>query len=96
MFGTGALRTQDEALRIEQSAADMHADLLRGLVAHELRQERRALVLKPAGFSSAWLSERDLEVSFSLRKGSYATVIIREICMNNQTDGPSGQAPPAS
>jgi tRNA pseudouridine13 synthase len=86
MFGAGTLRTRDEALRIEQAVADMHADLLRGLIANELRQERRALVLRPTGLSSTWLSERDLEIAFDLRKGSYATVILREICMSDITD----------
>jgi tRNA pseudouridine13 synthase len=88
MFGIGALRTQDEVLRIEQSVADTHADLMQGLIANDLRQERRALVLRPTGLSSAWLSDRDLEMRFSLRKGSYATVLTREICMARMSEEP--------
>jgi tRNA pseudouridine13 synthase len=83
MFGAGPLRTQDAALRIEQSVADGHEDIVRGLVTNDLRQERRALVLRPTGLSSMWLSDGALELQFGLKKGSYATVITREICMAN-------------
>jgi tRNA pseudouridine13 synthase len=80
MFGAGALRTQDAALCIEQGVADGNAELLQGLVTNDLRQERRALVLRPAGLAWSWPSDHDLELRFSLKKGSYATVLIREIC----------------
>jgi len=90
MFGSGVLRTQDAALRFEQAVADDNAELLQGLVVNDLRQERRALVLRPVGLSSGWLSERDLELRFSLRKGSYATVVTRELCTATLPEEPVG------
>jgi tRNA pseudouridine13 synthase len=79
MFGEGALRTQAAAARIEQAIGSRHEDLLHGLAVNGLRQERRALVLRPAGLTATALPESCVEVRFSLKKGSYATVIIREI-----------------
>ncbi|HZX91200.1 MAG TPA: tRNA pseudouridine(13) synthase TruD, partial [Rudaea sp.] len=52
----------------------------RGLVVCGLRQERRALVMRPSDLSATWLSESAVELSFGLNKGLYATVLIREIC----------------
>jgi tRNA pseudouridine13 synthase len=80
MFGEGPLRTQAAAAQIEQAVGARHEDLLRGLAANGLRQERRALVLRPAGLSATSLPDDCVELLFSLKKGSYATVIIREIC----------------
>ena len=54
--------------------------VLAGLAAEGLRQERRSLVLRPENLTAAWLSDHDLELGFSLSSGSYATVIVREIC----------------
>lgn len=88
MFGAGMLRTKQDALQVEQVVAEAHADLVEGLVANELRQERRALVLRPGGILSGWLSDHDLELRFSLRKGSYATVVIREMCNSTLSDEP--------
>lgn len=83
MAGEGVLRTQGVAAAIEADILGRHEDLLRGLAASGLRQERRALVLRPAGLGAAWLAPEVLELQFSLRKGSYATVIIREmVCAN--------------
>jgi tRNA pseudouridine13 synthase len=80
MFGEGVLRTQAAAAQIEQAVASRHEDLLRGLTANGMRQERRALVLRPGGLSATSLPDAAIEVLFNLKKGSYATVIIREIC----------------
>ena len=80
MFGEGPLRTQGAAAQIEQAVGSHHQDLLQGLAANRLRQERRALVLRPAGLLATSLPDGGVDLRFSLRKGSYATVIISEIC----------------
>jgi tRNA pseudouridine13 synthase len=80
MFGEGALRTQALAAQLEQTVADRHADLVRGLIANGLRQERRALMLRAEDLGATWLGDGVLEVRFRLNKGSYATVILRELC----------------
>lgn len=79
LWGEGDIRTRDEAAQIEHAAEQCDPDLAQGLAANGLRQERRALVLRPHELQSRWLSERDLEIRFVLGKGSYATVVVREI-----------------
>jgi tRNA pseudouridine13 synthase len=80
LWGAGALRSSGDVAKIEQEVAARDDDLVRGLVACGMRQERRALVMRPSDFAATWLSECALQLSFSLNKGLYATVLIREIC----------------
>ncbi|MEP6938192.1 MAG: tRNA pseudouridine(13) synthase TruD [Rudaea sp.] len=82
LWGSGLPRSADAAAEIELAAATAHADLAQGLVQADLRQERRALVLRPGELSHAWLSSADLQLEFRLRSGSYATVVVREILIN--------------
>jgi tRNA pseudouridine13 synthase len=83
LWGAGELRTTDAAAAIEQAIGASDADLLAGLAANGLRQERRSLVLAAPDLAAEWLSPTSLQLSFSLKKGSYATVIIREIVDSN-------------
>jgi tRNA pseudouridine13 synthase len=80
LWGAGELRSRALTETIERHVAAEHPILARGLEGEGLKQERRSLVLRPESFEAAWLTERDFELSFSLKAGSYATVIIREIC----------------
>jgi tRNA pseudouridine13 synthase len=80
LWGKGELRSTEQVALIESGIVGQHPDLAAGLEANDLRQERRALALKPSGFSANWLSDSDFELGFHLGSGSYATVIIREIC----------------
>jgi tRNA pseudouridine13 synthase len=79
MFGEGALRSQAMVAGIETDIAGRHPDLVEGLAKNGLRQERRALVLRPDNLVASWQSDTAVELRFDLRKGSYATVIIREM-----------------
>ena len=80
LWGVGELRSAAAVAALERDAAAPVDDLVRGLVAGGLRQERRALVLRPSDLVANWLTDSALEMSFSLNKGLYATVLIREIC----------------
>jgi tRNA pseudouridine13 synthase len=80
LWGSGELRSRAHVEIAERRIADANPDLARGLAAEGLRQERRSLVLRPENLAATWVSEHDLELSFGLKAGSYATVIIREIC----------------
>lgn len=80
LWGAGELRSAGEVAAIEQEVGGREPDLVRGLVASGMRQERRALVMRANDLVATWLSESDLELRFSLNKGLYATVLIREIC----------------
>ena len=80
LWGAGELRSAGAVVAIERDVAAPDDDLIRGLAACGLRQERRALVMRPADLVATWLPEPALELTFSLNKGLYATVLIREIC----------------
>jgi len=80
LWGVGELRSTGAVAALERDAAASVDDLVRGLVACGLRQERRALVLRPSDLVANWLKDSALELSFSLNKGLYATVLLREIC----------------
>jgi len=80
LWGAGELRSAGAVAAIERDVAAPDDDLVRGLAACGLRQERRALVMRPAELAVTWLPESALELMFRLNKGLYATVLIREIC----------------
>lgn len=79
LWGEGELRSTSQVRQIESEVADGNAELVAGLVANGMRQQRRTLALRPQDFSFQWLSADNLELSFYLNSGSYATVVIREI-----------------
>jgi len=79
MWGDGELRSTGAVAIVEQAIGGANPDLVVGLAANGLRQERRALVLRPENLSLEWQSARDLRISFDLNKGSYATVLLREL-----------------
>jgi len=87
LWGQGELRSLGRIAEIERVVAAAFPDLASGLEANGLRQERRALVLRPSDFAFEWLPDGDLELRFSLKSGSYATVIIREIMDCSNTSG---------
>ena len=82
LWGEGEPRSSGSVLEIERTAAAAHADRAAGLEANGLRQERRAMVLRPSDLAFDWLPSGELELRFNLKSGSYATVIIREIIEN--------------
>ncbi|MQP77430.1 tRNA pseudouridine(13) synthase TruD [Stenotrophomonas sp. MYb238] len=81
LWGAGELRATGAALELEQAAlADDQALALRaGLEQAGLKQERRALRLRPALMRHAWLQDDVLELSFALPPGCYATAVLHEL-----------------
>ncbi|MBN8769800.1 MAG: tRNA pseudouridine(13) synthase TruD [Stenotrophomonas nitritireducens] len=81
LWGAGELRATGAALELEQAAlADEQALALRaGLEQAGLKQERRALRLRPALMQHAWLQDDMLELSFALPPGCYATAVLHEL-----------------
>lgn len=79
MWGRGELPTQADARALEQSVADTHAALVEGLEKQGLEQDRRPLRLIPAEMHWQWHDEATLVLSFQLRPGAYATVLVREL-----------------
>lgn len=80
LWGAGELRTTDAARALEETAlADAQALALRaGLEAAGLKQERRALRLRPDAVEWEWHPD-GLHLRFALPAGSYATVVLQEL-----------------
>ena len=81
LWGTGDLRSTDAAAALETALACVHADLCEGLAAAGLEQARRSLRLLAAGLEWTWHDDNSLELSFALPPGTYATAVLREICV---------------
>jgi len=81
LWGAGELRSTGQALSLElQAIADEESLALRaGLEAEGLKQERRALRLRPALLQHRWLESRVLALSFALPPGCYATAVLHEL-----------------
>lgn len=90
LWGQGESRAQGAARACEDAAlVDDDAPALRsGLEQEGLRQERRALRLRPDGLAWQWLDAGTLRLAFSLPPGSYATAVLHEL-------GDVSEAPPA-
>jgi tRNA pseudouridine13 synthase len=81
LWGKGALRSSADAAALETAIAATHASLCEGLEAAGLEQARRSLRLIAADFDWTWLGDDSLELSFALPPGTYATAVLRELCV---------------
>ena len=80
MVGEGELRSTGRVREIEQQAIDAYRDLAEGLAGAGLAQQRRALRLPVLGLLHEWEVDGSLVVEFHLPAGSFATVVLRELC----------------
>ncbi len=78
LWGRGDSPASGQVAALEQQIPEQFAELVQGLAAAGLRQERRALRLDLADLTW-YLLDRDLVVEFSLPSGSFATAVLREI-----------------
>lgn len=81
LWGAGELRTNAECVRIEMEALqdDLCLRLRRGLEQAGLKQERRALRLRPDALEWRWCDDGALRLTFGLPAGAYATTILAEL-----------------
>lgn len=79
LWGRGAPLCQAECLDLETSIVAGWPHLARGLEAAGLRQERRPLRVLPSELSWWPTPENDLELSFALPAGSYATALLESV-----------------
>lgn len=78
LWGRGRSPAGGEAQRIEQTALAPHTAVCDGLEHAGLAQQRRSLVLQAADLH--WQSRgRDLELTFALPPGGYATTLLAEV-----------------
>ncbi len=81
LWGRGELRAAADALAFEQAALSTRDALaLRaGLEAAGLKQERRALRLRPQALAWGWPEPHGLRLRFELPAGCYATTVLAEL-----------------
>jgi tRNA pseudouridine13 synthase len=80
LVGAGDLRTAARAREIEDRAIAPYRDLVDGLAAAGLAQQRRALRLRVEGLLHEWEAGGSLVAEFRLPAGAFATVVLRELC----------------
>jgi tRNA pseudouridine13 synthase len=80
LIGAGELRSGGRVREIEQQAIAPYADLVAGLAAAGLSQQRRALRLGVQDLLHEWEADGSLVVEFRLPAGAFATVVLRELC----------------
>lgn len=79
LWGKGALNSSGEAFELETGVLDGYPGLKAGLEYYGLRQQRRASRLIVEAFEFEWLAEDRLKLAFRLNRGSFATVVLREL-----------------
>jgi tRNA pseudouridine13 synthase len=81
LWGEGDLRSTQAAREIELAAlaGDTASRLCKGLEGAGLKQERRALRLRPDALAWHWRDDGALELHFALPPGCYATTVLREL-----------------
>jgi tRNA pseudouridine13 synthase len=79
LVGAGELATQQDALKLETQVLAKHQAWCLALAELGLKQDRRALRVRPTNMSWQWLKPKTLQVSFDLAPGRYATAVVREL-----------------
>ncbi len=93
LWGRGRSQAQDAAAQLETNALKGMSGWMNGLEHCGLKQERRALVLKPANMS--WRGADDwLELAFDLPPGQFATALLRELFVLENASQPDGPRDP--
>ena len=90
LWGEGELRSTGIARDVELAAlaGDTASRLRIGLERAGLKQERRALRLRPSELRWQWRDDAALELRFALPPGCYATTVLREL--GDITDAAAG------
>jgi tRNA pseudouridine13 synthase len=95
LWGRGRVASTDQARALETTVAERHAALCDGLEHAGLAQERRALVVRPAGLAWAWPQAHQLVLGFELPAGAYATAVLNEIARTAEPERHTGTEPAA-
>lgn len=79
LWGRGEEKVTGEAGALQDEILRPYSDLMRALEQQGLERQYRSLRLLPQQLEWQWLNTEELKLQFSLRSGSYATAIVREI-----------------
>ena len=78
LWGVGESPCGETVAKFEQTAIENYPLLVQGLVRYGLKNQRRALRMIPLDLD--WeISDNTLQIRFSLRRGQFATSVIREL-----------------
>lgn len=88
LWGRGRAMSGYEVAAAEQLVADTFADFAKALEMAGMKQERRAMRLLPVKMRWEFQADNCLVVYFELTKGSYATGLLRELCVLNDKSLP--------
>ena len=73
--------TRSKAADIELRSLKKYEDLLSGLQIANVTASRRPLRFRAKNLQWSWIDRNTLIITFSLRKGCYATSLLREVCL---------------
>lgn len=79
LWGKGALKSTAESAALEDQVLSHYPVLKAGLECFGLRQQRRATRLIAENLEFEWLATDQLKLTFRLDRGSFATVVLREL-----------------
>lgn len=86
MWGRGRLNSQTDTLALEQKMSEPLQDLCNGMEHAGLNQERREIVSSTENMQWQWLDNDDLNISFALASGHYATSVLQEFISVTEPD----------
>ena len=85
LWGSGEPHSADAVRALEMEVASRFPELTAGLEAAGLRQERRVMRLRPINPALIALPDGDLQFTFDLPRGTYATTVLRELAELEET-----------
>ncbi|HDZ16110.1 MAG TPA: tRNA pseudouridine(13) synthase TruD [Methylophaga aminisulfidivorans] len=80
LWGQGELPSAEQCLSLEENVLDAWPSWKKGLENQRLKQERRALRVRPESFEWQW-NNQQLKLSFFLPAGCFATSVLRELAV---------------
>ena len=86
MWGVGDLPSAGETRELETEVMSRFPECTAGLEAAGLRQERRVMRLRPTNPDFLSLEGGDLQLSFDLPRGTFATTLLRELATLDEPD----------
>ena len=83
IFSQNKYVTRSKAADIENDSMENSSSILKGLMKLEVSASRRPLRFRPKNLRWSWQDGNILNVRFSLRRGCYATSLLREVCLTD-------------
>ncbi len=79
LWGQGELQSTKAMQKMELAIAESEPLICKGLESNKLKQERRAMRIPVNDLACEYLDNETLRFEFSLRPGSYATVLMKQL-----------------